>query len=185
MGKARSWAGDVQVDESVFKTANTKAMTNAVAIAAHWSVEGAVEELGSNRDLAIALIAARGGVVEKKSISSQMRNIQRWLLSERGITGKQAHGPSKPLQKVINRVMNGKRLDDGQGVGVSMSGGSGISVNGYRRSSRVVEFDLNDRLGREEILDLLDEPSWDGLAEGYGVSELHSYGDIDISLDWF
>ena len=179
----KPWAGEEQVS-SYAGTDNSGLQAQATLTGGgNWSVSDAVAELGSNRRLAEKMLAEKG-ITEPTSrqISSQMRNIQRWLVAERGETGKQAHKPAKGTQAAINKA--GRQAAHGNdSARINIKGSA--SVNGYKRN-RDIEVTLSPDEA-EAFFEAIEsgnmEDAWGMLASGYDVSELHAY-DADIGVNW-
>jgi hypothetical protein len=181
----KPWAGEEAVTS--FASADNTGLRAEAARASGgtWTVSDVAGEMGhghENRRLAEKLLAEKGITSPTdRQVSSQMRNIQRWLNAERGETGKQAHKPSKGTQATLNKL--GRRAAHGNdSARVNINGGA--SVNGYRRK-RDIEVTL-DPDASERFFDALDsgdtEGAWAELASGYHVGELHAYdAQIDIS----
>lgn len=189
MPKSRTWekANESKVDSGRIAQANTNILQQAAAKAGggNWSVSSASEAYGGNRNLAIAMLQARGGSLDNKTISNQMRNLQRYQQFEKtGVKGPNSIAPTR-AQPAVNRAgvvkfLNGKgasfRVSSG-GSGGS-GAGSSVSVAGYEREDR----DLADTMTNEQAIDFLSTPNWDTLAEAYGVGELHGFGDVNVEI---
>lgn len=179
---ARLWntTKDAEARAKGDSTPNVKALENAVKQIGQWSVDEVLTELGgTGRDashrLAEKILDARGLEINKKSLASQQRAIQRWIAYEKG-TGAQARKPNAESQKILNRIgRNAQAARDG--FDVAMSGD--IEVSGYRRSNRSATIHLEG----QAALDFLEEPSYEKLGEAYtGDSHFAGYGDVSIDI---
>src|SRR5260221_3841786 len=167
------WAGETQMNlEDIEKEANYKALDTAVAVAdGVWLVDDVKGELGgsnnrhANSFLAQKILEYKGVEITKKSINSQMRSIQRWELYQAGVTGKQAHKPSKAIQNILNNI--GRKAAHGrQSLSVEIKGDT--TVNGYRRNRN-----MKITLSPEQAQKFMANPTFDALAKAaHGVSEL-------------
>lgn len=160
---------------------NTDALQAAVDRAPKWTVDDVVSELGgtgrdANHRLAEKMLQARGVEVNTKSLSSQMRSIQRWLAYESGVAGKQARKPSAESQKILNQIgRNAKASRDG--FTVAMKGD--IKVSGYRRSDRSAVIPMQG----DEAAAFLENPTYEALGMAYtGDPDFAGYGDVGIDI---
>ena len=170
----------------IIKEANYKALDTAVVVAdggGNWLVDDVKGELGgsrnrhSNQFLAQKMLEYKGKEVNQKNINSQMRSIQAWEAYQSGRRAKRDSAPSKANQAILNDI--GRRAAHGrQSLTVSINGDT--TVNGYRRN-RNMKITLNP----EQAQKFMANPSFDALAKAaHGVSELHAFGDAEISAEW-
>lgn len=175
----RSWDTNKDRDAraSGENTPNTDALQGAIDRMGKWTVEDVVLELGGTRNVAESMLRARGMEINKKSLASQMRSINRWLASETG-TARETRKPNKESQKILNRIgRNAQAARDG--FYVAMSGD--ISIDNYRRSSR----SANVHMQGKAALDFLDNPTFQGLSgsDNYGGLKIEAFGDVNISIE--
>lgn len=181
----RSWDTnkDKQAREAGASVPNNEALETAVNRMEKWTVEDVLTELGgtgkdASHRLAEKMLAARGLEVNKTSLASQMRSINRWLAYERGETGKQVRKPSKDMQSIMNRIGRNAQLSN-KGFHVAMSGD--ISIEGYRRSNRSAMIPMQG----DTALAFLENPTFDTLSagDGYQGLQIEGYGsDLQVSI---
>jgi hypothetical protein len=176
---ARSWdtRKDQEARDDGSNTPNTDELLKAVDTMSKWTVGDVIMEAGGTRNVAESMLRARGVEIDKKSLASQMRSINRWLAAETG-SGSQARKPSKDSQKLINRIgRNAQASRDG--FFVAMSGD--ISVDNYRRGSRTA----NIHMQGDAAAAFLDNPTFAGLSgsDNYGGLAIEAFGDVKISID--
>lgn len=176
----RSWDSrkDQEARDDGSNVPNLEALTNAVERdISKWTVGDVISELGGTRNVAESMLRARGVEIDKKSLASQMRSINRWLAYETG-TGAQARKPNAASQKMLNRIgRNAQAARDG--FYVAMSGD--ISIDHYRRSSR----SANVHMQGEAAAAFLDNPTFAGLSgsDNYGGLAIEAFGDVNISIE--
>src|SRR6266567_4214121 len=142
-----------------------------------WTVGDVLSEAGGTRNVAESMLRARGVEINKTSLSSQMRSINRWLASETG-SGSQARKPNAASQKMLNRIgRNAQAASDG--FTVSMSGD--ISIEKYRRANRSTFVHMQG----DAAAAFLDNPTFAGLSgsDNYGGLAIEAFGDVQISID--
>ncbi len=174
---ARLWDAQhsVQIDDE------TIAATQAVAIANPvWTIDDIKSEIGysdrhANRALAQKLLEYKGLEVNKKTIDSQMKSLQRWEAYQTGSSSQKAK-PSKANQNILNDI---GRQAAGRTKGGKVKMKGTISVNGYQRDGRKADVMLDD----EQMREFIENPSYEALAAAYGTKELHAY-DADIEVEW-
>lgn len=166
---------EIMSAEQMRSEQNIGALRQAVANT-QWTVHDTVAEVGGTRATAIALLQDRGiSSPSKTEIASQMRSINRWLNYENG-TGKQSRKPSAEARRALNHVgRDRKAAQDGMIINVA----GDLAVQGYKRNrNATIELDPDD------IMDFLDDPSWEALGEAYVGDEdgLYGFGDLDFDL---
>ncbi len=181
----RSW--DTRQDETAraqgADTPNVAELQKAVDRMGQWSVDDVLSELGGSgrgrsTRLATKLLEARGMEVNKKSIASQMKSLQRWTRYEHGERSKDVRAPSKESQKILNHIgRNAQAARDG--FNVTMSGD--ISIEHYRRGDRNAYVHMQG----DAALAFLDNPTFAGLSgsDNYGGLAIEAFGDVQISID--
>lgn len=177
MAKTRSWSGEKATTSADIPNYAALDSARESFLSGHTSVTDAVAEFGGTNALAKALLSAKGNETPTKSqLNGQMRNIQRYLQYEKtGVKNKNSFAPAKAARSIINTA-TAKEKAKNSGITVKMKGE--MSVQGYKRN-RNISFTMSG----DEAEAFLDDPSFEALAEAYGVNELIAYDDNSISIE--
>lgn len=182
-------------------SADKATLSQETALKFHWTATDAARQVGGTRRMAEQILEMKGKEVNKKSLASEMRNVNRYIKKESGVAG-EGRKPSPAAQKVINKIGSDDKLKKeghkrppskikkpgskpakgqtgggggGNSVHVSITGTT--SVNGYE-DDRDIDIYMNE----DEMDRFIDNPSYETLSDIWGAEVFLIDGDINFDF---